>query len=244
MIGNVLVTVATVCKNSESTILKTLESVLSQRFDDFEYLIVDGKSDDMTMRVIQEFIKDKSFSSCKIMSEKDNGIYDAMNKAAKYASGDWIIFLNSGDCFFNSYTLRKFGDIGLNDYDVVFGNTMLQEGTEQREMLAKPLESIYKQMPFCHQSVFVRTELVRNHAFKPNYKYAADYDMMLALFLEKKRFLKLDEFISIFATDGVSSQNPDKVYFETNEIRRRNGLDYDRRIVAILKGMKRKMLNS
>ena len=89
------ISVITVCYNSENTIERTIKSVLSQTYQDIEYIIVDGLSTDKTLEIVNKY-KDKI---AKIISEKDTGLYDAMNKGIDNASGEYLMFLNSDDCF-------------------------------------------------------------------------------------------------------------------------------------------------
>ena len=125
------VSVITVCFNAEKTIRDTIESVLSQSFTDFEYIIVDGKSKDNTNGIIAGF--DDAFSAkgieYKHVSEPDNGIYDAMNKGAGLASGEWIIFMNADDRFSDPEVLKDiFGDCDYSGYDVVYGDSYRVKG--------------------------------------------------------------------------------------------------------------------
>ena len=97
--------VITVCYNAENSIKGTIDSVITQDFDDYEYIIKDGGSTDKTPEIIYGIIKDHP--NIKLISEKDEGIYDAMNKAVEVSSGELIIFLNSGDRFADSSVLGK-----------------------------------------------------------------------------------------------------------------------------------------
>ena len=90
------ISVITVCYNASTTIQETIESVLGQDYSDYEYIIIDGKSSDNTLEVINTY---KS-NAIKLISEPDSGVYDAMNKGLKIASGDWIYYLNAGDVLF------------------------------------------------------------------------------------------------------------------------------------------------
>lgn len=94
--------VVTVCRNAESTIRKTVESVLSQDYDNLEYIVIDGNSQDRTLSILGEYS-----TRLKVISEPDLGYYDAANKALKLATGDWIHFLNSDDFYASSSTLSR-----------------------------------------------------------------------------------------------------------------------------------------
>ena len=117
----VRVTVATVCYNSQDTIEKTLRSVLDQTYDELEYIVVDGASKDNTLEIIRQTDTDKRII---LTSEPDEGLYDAMNKAAKMASGEYIIYMNSGDVFAGKNVVK---DIAVNldgDSELVYGNVI------------------------------------------------------------------------------------------------------------------------
>ena len=112
--------IVTICYNAESEIEKTILSVSKQLFKDYEYIIVDGKSNDKTMDIIERY-SDKIDT---IISEPDNGIYDAMNKGIDCAKGKWTIFLNAGDYFYNDEVLLKlFTKLDIyENIDVAYGN--------------------------------------------------------------------------------------------------------------------------
>ncbi|MCB0749749.1 MAG: glycosyltransferase, partial [Ignavibacteriae bacterium] len=101
---NPKISIITVCKNSESTILKCIKSVLNQSYNNLEYIILDGVSSDKTISIITGF-RDKI---SKIISEPDCGIYDAMNKGVQASSGDYILFLNADDFLISENTIDNF----------------------------------------------------------------------------------------------------------------------------------------
>ena len=106
-----LLTIITVCYNSEENIEKTMTSVLEQGYTDFEYVVVDGKSSDNTLEIAAQFSDRFALKGIRfrIYSESDNGIYNAMNKGISYSDGKYILFLNSGDYLFDTDTLMKTG---------------------------------------------------------------------------------------------------------------------------------------
>ena len=116
------ITIITVCFNSEKTIRETLESVLDQDYCDYEHLIIDGASSDHTMAVINEY-KEAYNGRLRVISEKDNGLYDAMNKGVAHASGEIIGFLNSDDKFADQSALRIIMEsFEKKDCDGIYGN--------------------------------------------------------------------------------------------------------------------------
>ena len=125
------VSVVTVCYNADKTISNTIKSVLEQNFSDYEYIIVDGASKDNTLNIVEGFrsgFEDKGISF-KVVSEKDNGIYDAMNKGAKLCSGEWILFLNADDSFADPDVLKDlFTGKDYVGYDIVYGDSYRVKG--------------------------------------------------------------------------------------------------------------------
>ena len=101
------ISIITVCRNSEKTIAHTLNSVKSQTYKNIEHIIIDGNSTDRTINIIKNYIKKKPFLKIKFVSERDYGIYDAINKGIKLSTGKYISILNSDDIFHSSKTLEK-----------------------------------------------------------------------------------------------------------------------------------------
>lgn len=203
MNGQKKLTIITVCYNASDVIEKTILSVLSQNKNLFEYLIIDGKSTDSTLNICKKYSEYLS-----IYSEKDNGIFDAMNKGIKLAKGEWIIFMNAGDLFYNENVLnnvfnQKFSDkIGF-----IFGDTYLNNSTKQKMTPFVFNKRKLSSMGICHQSIFVRTKLAQNNLFDLNYKVAADYNMIRKIYEAGWGYLYINTPISIFDTTGYSSQN-------------------------------------
>lgn len=218
--------IITVCFNSGKTISTTIESIIKQKYHDFEYIIIDGGSKDSTMKIVEKY--KKQFLDSKIpiivISEKDRGIYDAMNKGTDLASGEYINFMNSDDSFNNVGVLQNLNDI-IEQYqcpDIIIGNTnMIQEnGLSYIHEPKKNGDEIFARMPFIHQSTFVKTKLIRERKFNIKYKICADYDFFLYAYLSGFSFLYSDILIANYSTTGLSSRNDKLLNAEKVEIRK------------------------
>ncbi len=199
-----LVTVVTVVLNNKDGLEKTIKSVINQTYPNVEYIVIDGGSTDGTLDVIRRY---ENYIDYWI-SESDEGIYDAMNKGILLALGKWINFMNSGDCFVNLNVLYKiFIDIynEVFNYDIIYGNTVINYGKFERIFKAKNVKEIKKGMVFCHQSSFIKTSLHKKKLYNSlKYKLAADFDFFFTSYLEERFFKKLDTTISKNSIGGES----------------------------------------
>ena len=125
----VKVSIITVCYNSEKTIRDTIESVVSQNYSDIEYIIVDGKSQDKTLSIVESY----GHSIAKIISEKDRGMYDAMNKAIAKTNGNWLYFLGADDEICKDSFQNIFSQ-DWKDANLIFGNIKYQNNPKKREL--------------------------------------------------------------------------------------------------------------
>jgi len=206
-----LLSIVTINYNNLDGLNRTINSVISQSFRNFEYIIIDGGSTDGSKELIERF--ENSFFFW--ISEQDKGIYDAMNKGINVASGQWILFLNSGDCFFNENTLDSiFKNRRLNKYDVIYGSVAQIIKNEINEIKPSELCSFFYKMPFCHQSSLVKTSLLKNRRFDLQYKIAADYDLFCQMYREGKKFRIFNQSIAVFDDCGVSSTNKSQMLNE------------------------------
>ena len=213
-----LFSIVTVAYNAESLIEDTMMSVFSQTFTDFEYIIIDGKSTDDTMAILQKYRNKIDI----LISEKDKGIYDAMNKAICLASGKYINFMNCGDSFAGNSVLEKVSTLADGTNDVIFGNTIIN--TVIGKYLVHPgklEEEIRRHMPFCHQSTFVKLEIAKSHLFDLNLRVAADYNMFFQLFNEKRIFAYIDEPIAVYQNDGPINHQSHKRILEAANVNQR-----------------------
>lgn len=202
------VTVITVCYYAAATIGKTIESVLSQNYDNYEYVVVDGASNDETLSIVESYRDEFERKNVQltVVSGKDNGIYDAMNKGIDLAGGDWIIFMNADDSFYDADTLRLVFDRELDGYSVVYGNCMRIDGHGSYPMKANPPESLPKQMPFVHQAVFAKTDLCKKYKFDLNYNLCADYDFFFKLYALDYKFNQVDVTVCNYSVSGISGR--------------------------------------
>lgn len=225
------VSIVTVSYNAEDVIEKTILSVLNQKFDDYEYIIIDGKSKDNTNKIIKKYIPafERKNINVTYISEKDNGIYDAMNKGINIAQGEWINFMNCGDTFYQNDTLKNVFDYNISeDIDILYGN-QVQYLKDIYIKISAPqnVNGITERMPFCHQSSFVRIALMKEYRFDTRYKILSDYDFFLRCYIENKKFRFINEYIAKFSIEGVSMQNHDAVSKENMLVRKSYGLYKD-----------------
>lgn len=225
------ITIVTVCYNACNGLKKTMDSVLRQDYPDIEYIIVDGASSDGTLNLIDEY-KEKFESTENIkffaLSEKDSGIYDAMNKGINLSGGDWIIFMNAGDQFYNSTVVS---DVFCKPFDNnitgVYGDTERYYNEWKKVVKGNPLSQIKTglPLPFCHQSVFVRADILRKLMFDTTYKQAADYDFFLRCYNNGYEFTHVDVIVSQYEMGGVSETNTVFHLQEKLLIRERNNVE-------------------
>lgn len=167
------VSVITICYNSRNFIERTIKSVLEQDYKDIEYIIIDGGSTDGTKEIIERYAERLSYWC----SEKDGGIYDAMNKGIKHVTGDWINFMNSGDCFATNDALSKVMiEKVTSSVRIIYGDVIKAYADSSEVMKATPLQTISYKMPFCHQSCIIRADIQDEFLYDTSFKIAADYD--------------------------------------------------------------------
>lgn len=222
------VSVITVCYNAGRTIQKTIESVLQQNDSDYEYVVVDGASQDDTLEIVNFYAEQfrKEFIPITVVSEKDHGIYDAMNKAIDLASGDWIIFMNADDSFYSADVLQKVFSNDLTGIDVVYGDCVRLDGQGAYPMKANPPETLPKQMPFMHQAVFVRSELCKQYKFDLGHKLCADYDFFFRIYSLGYRFEKVDVTVCNYSIRGISGRALLDAQKEVIEIKKKHEAQY------------------
>lgn len=204
-----LITIVTVCYNAEQVIEGTLRSVLHQTYERLEYIVVDGKSSDGTCRIVKEYeplFIEKGFTF-RFVSERDRGIYDAMNKAIGMATGKWINFMNAGDSFCTPDVIERVFDRTIpHDVKAVYGNAVMIKKSRRKHFMAQPPHVILKGMVACHQAIFADVQDMKAHPFSMEYKIVSDFHYMYQLYKRSGKFLPVPVDVADYeAENGVSS---------------------------------------
>ena len=235
---NIRFSVITVCYNASATIKETIASVLDQTYRELEYIIIDGKSTDGTIDILQS-IQDQRL---KFISEKDTGIYNAMNKGLRLVSGDYLIFLGADDTFFNEDVLTKVAAKITNSGNIVYGDVMLK--TRQRLYNGPFSRWTWGHRNICHQSIFYPKTIYSNYSYNEAYRSVADWDYNLRLLIDGIKFTYIGETICTFNDEGgLSSSCKDHEFLKVRRemvCRAAGVLPY---LWGILQRAKRRLLN-
>lgn len=223
-----IITIATVTFNAASTLRPTLHSVAFQDYPCIEHLLIDGCSTDATLSLIHQYVEHNTQMGIphdiRVLCERDEGLYDAMNKAILQAQGAYIVFLNSGDTLASPDTISSLvarADWIRGDYRnpaILYGQTDLvdSEGKYLRHRrLQAPPKLNWRQyihgMLVCHQSFYVRTDLAREVHYDLQYRYSADYDWCIRLLrLVDKRRLQIvyvDRVLTHYLSEGLTTRH-------------------------------------
>lgn len=219
-----VISIITVSYNAGNEIEKTIRSVLSQSFRDYEYVFIDGASTDNTVEIIERYRStfEKMEIACRVISEKDKGIYDAMNKGVRESCGQWVLMLNAGDLFTDDHVLEDMFSGEKHEGKILYGDVVLSQRSGKRTYFQyqrpKKLDSICYALPFCHQSVFVPRELMAQHGFDTDFKIAADYNFFSKVYKAGALFHYIPRAVSVYDLDGVSATNVDKLFAEYKKV--------------------------
>lgn len=209
------ISIITATYNSAQTLGQTIESVIRQTYPDIEYIVVDGASTDGTQQIVQRY-ESQLRGKMKWLSEKDGGIYDAMNKGIQMATGDIVGILNSDDYFTSDDIIERAAD-AFNDknIDAVYGDIhFIRDGQPDkciRYYSSKRFSPIWLRFGFmpAHPSFYCRREIFKKAGlYKTDYQIGSDYEMMVRLFMKhhiKARYLPID-FVTM-RTGGTSTRN-------------------------------------
>ena len=201
------ISIITVVYNNVSEIKDTIESALNQTYPDIEYIIIDGGSTDGTAQIIEQYSNKLAFWC----SEKDAGLYDAMNKGIAKATGQWISILNSGDVYTTNNALEMaLKQVEGKNVDVIYGDSMEDNNGVLTPMLADGYTQKLSFAPtFRHGSSLIKTEIQKQFLFNLNKKnklgYSLDWEMLYRLYVSNKKFYKIKGFIETYKKDGLSN---------------------------------------
>jgi len=186
------ISVITISYNAENTIEKTLKSIKNQSYNNIEHIIIDGGSKDSTLEICNSFSHE-----AKIISELDNGVYDAFNKGLKLATGDVVGFLNADDTFYNENSIQDIVDaFSINETDIVYGNLdyVNEESKVIRNWISRPYEKglVKKAWKPAHPTFYCKKEVYdRLGGYNDSFKIAGDFELCL-------RFLEINQVPSFY----------------------------------------------
>lgn len=216
-----LFSIITVAWNAEDTILPTLESIGRQTFTDYEYIVIDGASTDRTV----DLVKKASIPGTTILSEPDNGIYDAMNKGLEMAHGEYVIFLNAGDSFHAPDTLRTLAGL-VEDNErpgILYGQTDIVGADRRRKAdrhLIAPehlnLQSFAEGMVVCHQA-FVPLRRI-TPMYNTDYRFSADYEWCIICLQHSRNNVYAGTTLVDYLDEGMTTANRRKSLIERFKI--------------------------
>lgn len=195
---DLLISIIIVTYNVEDIIDNCINSVTKNTFKNYELIIIDGSSNDGTVSKIKKHGKRINY----FISEKDNGIYDAMSKGTAIASGKFILFLGADDQLL--INVQELSNILVDEKTIYYGNVVLSSSNKIYGGKFNKEKLINRNI--CHQSIFYPKKVFKDFEFNKNYKYMADYAMNLKLWsLKSYRFQYINKLISIYSVEGLSS---------------------------------------
>lgn len=215
-----LLSIITINYNKGEGLIKTVNSVLNQSFSDFEYIVIDGNSDDGSV----EFLESIDAKCFRYISEPDFGIYNAMNKGIEMATGKYLLFLNSGDFLENKNVLDNASTYLNKDFSIMAG-TIVFEGDKGKRLREHPENLTFSYLvgnAISHPSTFIKRNLfIKYGNYDESLKIVADWAFFLkVLGLNNESYFKIPKTISVFDTTGVSSEeeNLNNVYKERESV--------------------------
>ncbi len=205
---NLKISIITISYNAEKHLERTINSVINQDYNNIEYIIIDGKSKDKTVEIIKKY--DSKIDNWK--SEADKGLYDAMNKGIKKANGDYLLFMNAGDIFFDNKTVSNIFASASQPQDIYYGETMIVNEDNKligMRRLTAPKQlnwkSFKKGMRVSHQSFIARKEL--SSLYDTKYRFSADFDWCIKIMKKSKKITNTNLIITRYLDGGLTKHN-------------------------------------
>ncbi len=226
---NPLISVITVCRNAEKTITKTIESVLGQTYSNLEYLIIDGASTDRTIEIIKQY-EPKFKGRLRLITERDAGIYDAMNKGVRLATGKIIGIINSDDWYELDAVERVVESYKETGDGVYYGILRVMENGKEVMLKSTHYQFLYRDI-VGHPAYFVSSKIYQTHGlFNLDYKIASDYELMMRFIQRNVRFVQVNFILANFNYGGISSNFDIETFIEYEKIRYMYGYITKRRM--------------
>jgi len=211
-----LISVITVVLNGEKSIERTIQSVIGQKFNDIEYIIIDGGSKDGTVDIIKKYRNHIDYW----ISEKDDGISDAFNKGLKAANGEIIGIINSDDWYEDDTFDYIAGVFKTVSPDVIVGKMRYWDNEQPVYIFDARPENLYKEMTVNHQASFIKRSVYeKSGLFDRQYRYAMDYELMLRFKIDGSKFYVSDRIIANMRYKGVSDRYWRRAYLESRQIK-------------------------
>lgn len=213
--NNMKYSIITINYNNKRGLFDTMNSIINQSCNDYEYIIIDGGSTDGSTDVIKEYESLITYWS----SEKDKGVYHAMNKGIAQAHGDYCIFINSGDCFYDNHVLEGVASLEAEE-DIIVGKVIVSENDKIQSPPPSGELTMYHLFSGAipHQGAFIRTSLLLKYPYDEKLKISSDWKFFVqTLILDNCSIRYIDEYIAKYDTDGISSSNPDLMQKEREE---------------------------
>ena len=217
-----VLSVVTIVYNNARDIERTMLSVLNQTYPDIEYIVVDGLSNDGTLDIIANY-KD---SIAKFSSEQDEGIYDAMNKGLALATGDYVIFMNSGDEFFDADTVAAVFT-SADDADIYYGETEMIDASGQslgQRRHKAPEQFDWRGfnvgMSISHQAIYIKHSLIE--PYDRQYQLSADIDWIIRAAKKAKKIVNVNRYVAKYLVGGMSKTKHRQSLMERFDIMKRH----------------------
>lgn len=233
---SVRITIITICYNSESSIETTIRSVLGQGYDNLEYIIVDGASNDNTLSIVEKYKCDEM----KVISEPDNGISDAFNKGIRMATGTLIGLVNADDYLLDGALADVDQTYRKTHADIIYGDTVVLDRDNDLILMKKAsaIGNIKYEMPFIHQSCFIGKSCYEKFGgYSSEYRICMDYDLLAKMYHGGCSFAYTETGISCFSYGGTSCEHPMRTINENMRIATKYGLSLKDMVVYKYKRM-------
>jgi glycosyltransferase involved in cell wall biosynthesis len=217
-----ILSVITIVYNNVNDIERTMLSVLGQTYPNIEYILIDGLSKDGTLDVIKRYEK----RIAKFISEKDDGIYDAMNKGLELATGDFVIFMNSGDEFYDAETVAAVFATAP-DADIYYGETEMIDSDGQslgQRRHTAPQQLTWRSFKFgmsvSHQAIYIKQDLLE--PYDDQYELSADIDWIIRAAKKAKKIVNVNRYVAKYLVGGMSKTRHSQSLMERFDIMKKH----------------------